>query len=178
MTKPATDTDVEKFHHILSWPLIMRGGDKNKSREIDQWIEALKAAGWDDATNETSTTVATDIEYEEVVYFHPFARDFLYADGLHNQSKRPSRRFKRSDLARVKVTLNRSVPAGLDLKVERAELYLCKPIVMLFCLEVSNKVPRKRKTSRQTKRRRRESGRRRVNRPISPVAFQTSSTLR
>lgn len=78
-----------------------------------------------------------DNDYQEVVYFHPFARDFLYADGYHTPDKRPIRRLSRSDVTRAKVAI-KDYPL-LDLKIERAEIYLCKPNVMVFCLEVSNK---------------------------------------
>ncbi len=136
MTKPATEIIVEKMHHILIWPLIVRSNNPDK---IESWISALPSA-WTDSIRAGVTSVASDVAYEEVVYYHPFARDFLYADGLHPPDKRPCRRFVRSDVQRVKVTLGRSTSSPeLDLKVERAELYLCKPNIALFCLEVSSR---------------------------------------
>jgi hypothetical protein len=134
VTKPATDVVIEKFHHILIWPLILRGGT---SSGFDPWVDALHAAGWRDADSPGSTGVAGDIDYREVVYFHPFARDFLFADGHHAPGARPLRRMRRTDVTRVNATIG-DRPA-FDLTIERAELYLCKPNVLLFCLEVSNK---------------------------------------
>lgn len=136
MTKPAAAVTIEKFHHILIWPLILRGGQAD---EIAPWIAALQTAGWKDADPPGSAAVADDIDYREVVYFHPFARDFLYADGHHAPGSRPLRRMVRKDdrrVTRAQVTLGQR---ALDLTVERVELYLCKPNVMLFCLEVSNR---------------------------------------
>jgi hypothetical protein len=135
MPTSTSQIPVTKFHHTLLWPLLLRGHEEDPHK-IDPFLQALRAAGWEEFELGT-TGVAADFTYEEIVYFHPFVRDFLFGDGYTKTENRLLRRMKYPKLTGVKVGL----PDGtnLDLRVERAELRLIRPRVLLVILEISNR---------------------------------------
>ena len=145
MTSKTTDAiDVRAFHHVLLWPMLMRGAGENPvphsktAKIIDQFVDALSQAGWQEATT-PDNSVHPDFTYEEIVYFHPFVRDFLFGDGRDNHESRAIRRFKRTDLSSIVLELEKF--GSIQLKVERAELLLIRPQVVILLIEVSNRKP-------------------------------------
>lgn len=132
---------VEVFHHTLLWPLLMRGGKPaDKEHPLAPFVTALERAGWKEEFA-ADCGVHADYTYEEVVYFHPFVRDFLFGDGKTPKEERAVRRFTRkTSVAALNVTLE-SGAAPLDLRVERVELFLIRPRVAVLLVEVSNRKP-------------------------------------
>ncbi|MDR3636737.1 MAG: hypothetical protein P4L84_23235 [Isosphaeraceae bacterium] len=140
MFKPAIDISVDIFHQFLIWPLLMRGVEPS----IDKHVDALKAAGWHEpaATAQSPLSVDPDYTYEEVVYFHPFVRDLLFGDGKTRPRDSALRRFKRTDVTAVDILIEpRPNPAAepLRLRVERTEVLLLRPRVLILLVEVSNR---------------------------------------
>lgn len=146
MTTPASQIAVKAFHHTLLWPVLMRGpaGFKEEAdQNIDAFVTAFESSGWVEQVGE-SNGVHRDHTYSEVVYFHPFVRDFLFGDGLTTKDKRAVRRFTRSDVTGLKVVIKPKEDSDdgkfeLELKVERAELLLLRPRVAILLVEVSNR---------------------------------------
>jgi hypothetical protein len=147
VTRRADEIVVNAFHHILLWPLLMRG-PSGREQSIDSHVGALKTAGWCETATAAgrSGSVDADYTYEEIVYFHPFVRDFLFGDGRAVQEDRPLRRFNRTDLTEVKIAIDpggdsRTKPFDTTLRVERAEIFLIRPRVLILLVEVSNRTP-------------------------------------
>lgn len=146
---PAKNLDVKAFHHILLWPVLMRGssgGKNNIDQKIDPFVEAFAAAGWVEQIG-PSGGVHEDFTYAEVLYFHPFVRDFLFGDGLTNAPKRTLRRFKRTDATGVTIDIKPDFYSDngrfqFMMKVERSELLLIRPRVAILLLELSNRDPK------------------------------------
>lgn len=141
---PATNIPVKAFHHTLLWPVLMRGpaaGKGEAEQNVDEFVKAFVAAGWAEQVG-ANNGVHADYTYGEVVYFHPFVRDFLFGDGKAEPKDRAVRRFTRTDATGVTV----GIMTGTDqftttLKVERAELLLLRPRVAMLLVEVSNRDP-------------------------------------
>lgn len=139
VTKPAAEIVAPVYRQILFWPLILKhqpATDK-VSRQLDEWLTVLKP-NWGDPVpslpKSVSPPMGDDVTFEEIVYFHPFVRDFLFGDG-DPTGDRTLRRLKRSDVSAVKVESAKDGPI-LTLTVARLELYLCKPLVALMVIEV------------------------------------------
>ncbi|MFO0902141.1 MAG: hypothetical protein U0939_04025 [Pirellulales bacterium] len=142
MTRLATDIEVEVFHDTLIWPLLLRGAEDIAG--IDRFLEAFGAAGWREA--EDGLSVHRDFEYDEIVYFHPFVRDFLFGDGATKVVDRTVRRFVRRDVSQVEVEIKTGKALGETtftacLKVERVELWLMRPRIAMLVVEISNRRP-------------------------------------
>lgn len=147
-TKPPSEIPVRAFHHILFWPVIMRGPARSDAEDgedssIEPFIKAFEAAGWKEEAGQKNG-VHEDYSYAEVVYFHPFVRDFLFGDGKTTNDKRTLRRFARDDLKSLRVKIEMGTdqnpdPLDVALRVERAELLLIRPRIALFLVEVSNR---------------------------------------
>jgi hypothetical protein len=143
VTCPSSEVDVRMFRHVVLWPVLMQGPAVQDKQEdpIKPWAQALARAGWTELSGE-SARVHPDYKYEEIVYFHPFVRDFLFGDGKDKPTDRTLRRFSRSDIKKVRVGIARglrskSEPWTEDLTVERVELYLIRPRVAVLLVEVS-----------------------------------------
>ena len=140
--KQADEIDVRAFHHTLVWPLIMRGPGSEHEPEasIDRFVSAFGDSGWKEIGKDSSR-VDKDYTYEEVVYFHPFVRDFLFGDGVQKPEKRARRRFQRNDLEqlRVKIKTDKGNHFEVTLRVERVEMILTKPRIAMLLIEVSNR---------------------------------------
>ena len=149
-TKPASEIAVQAFHHTLLWPLIMRGPHHRADDEehdgessIKPFLEAFDRAGWKERSG-TNNQVHEDFSYEEIVYFHPFVRDFLFGDGKTPLEDRAVRRFRRDDLTAITVSIepppeSKTPQFTVALRVERAELLLIRPRIVLLMVEVSNR---------------------------------------
>lgn len=125
----------------------MRGGSESS---IDPFLEAIGKAGWVE-DSKGPQTVHPDHHYPEIVYFHPFVRDFLYGDGSPKIEMRTLRRFKRIDLTEVEVAIDpgsKSLTScfRVVLRVENAELLLIRPRIAVLVLEVSNRTAVKTRT--------------------------------
>ena len=144
-TKPATEIEVKAFHHTLIWPLLMRGEAVGADNSIDRFVKAFEGAGWTEQTHYASA-VHADHGYPEIVYFHPFVRDFLFGDGEADHKKRAIRRFTRqgNPVTGVDISINTGRTPLQDvfnvlLRVERTELLLIRPLIAILVIEVSNR---------------------------------------
>jgi hypothetical protein len=147
MTKPLTEIAVNAFHHTFIWPLLMRGeSGKPEEPGIDGHVKALGRANWNETIppGQVNPSLDPDYTYEEVVYFHPFVRDFLFGDGRTAGINRAIRRFRRKDVRGVHVVIKRDPnseeePFQVTLRVERCEILLIRPQVLILLVEVSNR---------------------------------------
>lgn len=139
LTKPACDIRVTEFHHQLLWPLLLRGAGDDDERKVDEFLTALDSAGWREE-GQNKAAVDSNDGYSEVVYFHPFVRDFLFGDGGNEADKWTLRRLVRKpgkELTQLKVRL-RLGEEPICFSVERAEVLLIRPRVLLFVLRLSH----------------------------------------
>jgi hypothetical protein len=144
-TKPASQIEVKSFKHIVICPLLLRGRPQkvrlsayDSNNMLDPWVKEFTENNlWREAT---SQGVHDRFSYNEMVYFHPHVRDFLFGDGDPNPSNRSTRILTRDDLQMVDVELGNWQPKGVRLRfdVSRTELYLCKPGVVILVVEVTN----------------------------------------
>src|SRR5690606_15817800 len=83
MAKPAAEIDVPYYHLILIWPVLLHGQPTGgKKAPLQKWVEYFERQGWRDASGGgKGRPVRREFSYEEIVYFLPFFRDFLYGDG-------------------------------------------------------------------------------------------------
>ncbi len=131
---------VRLFRQILIWPLLLK--DKARPRRgvegLGRWKEALRRSrDWREVSQD-QRAANRPRDYEEIVYFHSFVRDFLYGDagsGGVDGPASPMTIFARHDIEQVKVTL--TTGSEVHLKVDRAELYLFETFVALLVLEAS-----------------------------------------
>lgn len=158
MTQPSHEIAVKKYRHILIWPLLLRGKPLKdpKLPLVQRWANQFASGGWKPHPPERKKAGEKLVEppvyqtsdgfgYEEIVYFHPFVRDFLYGDGKTKPKDRAVHHLSFDKAKRVRVTFTsfrfvkgREETVTLELKVDRVELYLCKPNVALFVVEVSS----------------------------------------
>jgi hypothetical protein len=145
MTRSAAEIEVKAFHHTLIWPLLMRGSSERQpgsGQSISRHVDALTSAGWKESVGPSQVPPIEDYSYEEMVYFHPFVRDFLFGDGKTIVKDRALRRFKRTEVTGVKISIGRvdsSPTPPIELRVERCEILLLRPQVLLLLVEVSNR---------------------------------------
>lgn len=154
---------VHGYRQILLFPVLL----ECEQSEVDSehatlpsqwraWVKTFQSGKW--LRRETMPQAGTppgvtnqlqedcDPTYEEVVYFHPFARDLLYGDGSDDIDERAMLCFRREDVNAMRVELDiadlphrdtgdaKSVTFGF--RVPRVELYLCKPPVAMLAVEV------------------------------------------
>ena len=140
-TRPAAEIAVKTFHHTLMWPLLMRGPSESQpgsGQSISGHVQALTEAGWQESASPDEVPPIEGFTYEEMVYFHPFVRDFLFGDGKTIVKERALRRLKRSDVTGVKIAIEAGDPP-IDFRVERCEILLLRPQVLILLVEVSNR---------------------------------------
>lgn len=144
--KPAADIPVPVYRQILFWPLLLKElPTPSESDQLPNWLARFKAGGWTDPLPTLPSAITPErgdgVTYEEMVYFHPFVRDFLYGDG-DPTSVRPLLRLERQPNQRVNGLTVRPAADGPDIRfqVPRLELYLCKPLVALVVLEIAEPV--------------------------------------
>jgi hypothetical protein len=143
----SSEIRVYSYRQILIWPLLLKTKEPARSgTQFEQFIEWLKPA-WQTAETLPKKVIDADAlgnptsnepNYEEMVYFHPFVRDFLYGDGHDgDQDERALRRLRRSDIASLEIELADSGEKPMRFETPRVELYLCKPLVALLVVEVN-----------------------------------------
>ena len=143
VTKPAAEIHVPLYRQILFWPLMLKKqpATEGSGPQLEEWLKALEINwGKPVATLPSYVTPAMgdEISFEEIVYFHPFVRDFLYGDG-DPTTDNTLRRLRRFDVIAVKIQPSSS-GLTISLDVARLELYLCKPLVALMVIEVHNPI--------------------------------------
>lgn len=143
MTKPASEIEVQAFRHIVLCPLLLRGDPRPENERshshssLQGWVEKFTSGQtWKEHDEQG---IHKRFSYNQIVYFHPFVRDFLFGDGDQNPANNPTRLLVRDDIKGLEVELGRWQPEGVRLKfdVDRVELYLCKPCVAILRVEVS-----------------------------------------
>ncbi len=151
MPQPSFELPVKMYRNILIWPLLLRGNPAGDELPLlARWSDVFRKVGWvpNDSSKlerdgRTIWRVPAGNPYEEVVYFHPFVRDFLYGDGKTDPNDHAIHHLRHPTAATVKVTFTsfrfsqREEDVTLRLTVDRVDLYLCKPNVALFVVEVS-----------------------------------------
>ena len=142
-TKPATAIAAKAFHHTLIWPLLMRGPSEARpgsGQSISGHVAALTKAGWEESAKPDEIPPIEDYSYGEMVYFHPFVRDFLFGDGKTIVKDRALRRFKRkgADVTGVRIAIELG-DSPIDFRVERCEILLLRPQVLILLVELSNR---------------------------------------
>jgi hypothetical protein len=146
MTVTSDKIEVPIYHNILIWPLLLHGEPEARDEEsnhsiLGRWVGEFAENGWTevkDPADPSGRRVSPEFEYEETVYFHPFVRDFLFGDGVSTSKDRALRVLSRNDVKRARVLLNDGT-TKLEVYVHRVQLYICKPNVALFVMEVSNR---------------------------------------
>ena len=179
-TKPASRIEVRHFRQILIWPFLIKSRpNADQSERTGQFAHcksllAEVRAGRDSVWKEQRSLpvipppadpyggpwTGNDPTFEEIVYFHPFVRDFLYGDGTSGvktaptesttsamgktgnsrrvEENRPFVRYCREDIQSVefKVQSPREPEIERVFEVPRVELYLCKPLIGLLAIEI------------------------------------------
>jgi hypothetical protein len=152
-TKSSKQIEVKAFRHIVMWPVLLRGrpisrvGDESAlqpwveefTRDRSEWQEQLDDPPDVGADGTGIPGVHPRFRYEQIVYFHPFVRDFLFGDGAELLRNRSTRILTRNDILGVDVELGPYQPEGVKLRLDvmRTELYLCKPCVAILVMEVT-----------------------------------------
>lgn len=163
--RSSTQIKVHHYRQILLLPVLLEFNREGESDEHSaltplwsEWRSVLRRGGWEECKFLPQTEVRPgpysdfaecEPTYEEVVYFHAFARDWLYGDGSQDPHERPMIRFRRGDISEMRVRLDaddlhrkegdaesshNSVEFAFD--VPRVELYLCKPGIAILAVEV------------------------------------------
>jgi hypothetical protein len=142
-TKPASEIEVKAFRHTVLCPLLLRGdprplGDRSDAQGILQgWVKEFSTNGgaWKE---QTEPGIHPRFAYNQIVYFHPFVRDFLFGDGDKTPHNNATRLLTRTDVQQLEVELGKWQPEGVRLRfdVARVELYLCKPCVAILVIEL------------------------------------------
>lgn len=140
---------VFAFRQILMWPVLLEHGDRAADADdaphqgqLKAWVDCLTEKGWREkellppAGPIAPARQGNEATYEEVVYFHPFIRDFFYGDGTEPPSERVMRRLVRDDIAFLDLHLESPQSPEFRFRVPRVELYLCKPLVAMLVVEV------------------------------------------
>ncbi|MFO0869071.1 MAG: hypothetical protein U0935_08955 [Pirellulales bacterium] len=148
--RDARQIPVQAFRQILLWPVLLEytgyaadTDDTPHQGQLDAWIKCLSAKGWREREllppggPITPMRSGNDATFEEVVYFHPFIRDFYYGDGAETPADRVLRRLVRDDIAYCDLHLESPhSPPSFRFRVPRVELYLCKPLVAMLVIEL------------------------------------------
>ncbi|NBO93469.1 MAG: hypothetical protein EBV06_14330 [Planctomycetia bacterium] len=145
----ATSIVVGEFRLILIWPVVLRGVPNRGAPQdplISQWSKwFIQNARWKDAFQNNPdgqpyddndiTPIPDSYRYEEIVYFHPFVRDFLMGDGGTKKKDLSTRILKRDDVHAVDVVVDPG-ETPKRFRVERCELHLMKTRVALLAIEL------------------------------------------
>ncbi len=134
---------VRHFRQILLWPLQLMPLRDNA--QIQKHWEPLAQTAADNPWRELEDEFTGDPgefqerHYSEFVTFLPHVQRFLYGEGLGRErapSESPIRVFRRSDIARVRMT-HRSGDAPVSFEVAHVDLYFFYDIdVMVLALEI------------------------------------------
>lgn len=156
--------EVKKFDHILMWPLLLHdtrdphdrdrinSKDKRSRTEqiLDLWDEQITKGCSSSSECKHSNYPSSNwkrrphtvrADYREVLYFHPFVRNFLYDQFEGPDAKTPTRTgvriYDRDDIRGVRISLPGEVEP-IDLYVRRVSLYLFDSFVAIVVVEISN----------------------------------------
>jgi hypothetical protein len=136
---------VRHFRQILLWPLQLM--PLRESAQIQKHWEPLEQAGTDNPWREVEDEFTAEPgefqerHYSEFVTFLPHVQRFLYGEGLGRErgrapSESPIRTFRRSDIARVRMT-HRADATPVTFEVAHVDLYFFYDIdVMVLALEI------------------------------------------
>jgi hypothetical protein len=152
---PAREIRVDAYRQILIWPVLLR--ESASAAPLADRVDALTrepGSKWENrpltaayATRRANVQMpyggkreelVHDPTFEEIVYFHPFVRDFLYGDGRTERGTRSLFRLTRSDIQAVQMTT--SAGRAYQFDVDRVELYLAKPNVAILVMEVGLRI--------------------------------------
>jgi hypothetical protein len=142
---PTSTTQVKHFRQIVLWPVYLMPAGDGAATE-DHWAQ-IAEAGADNPWREVDDEFTGDPlefqerHYNEFVAFLPPVQRFLYGQGLGKSVHRiygesPIRVMRRSDIARVRVTLERdNLP--LVFEIAHVDLYFFFDIdVAILALEI------------------------------------------
>lgn len=146
--QPAGEIPVRIYRQILMWPFLLETEEPDERTEdgyvaeSQRWTRVLCDAGWSLRTTLPQAATPAGVvdldgcapTYEEVIYFHPFIRDFLYGDGTSDTAQRAMLWFFRDDVTELRVKLDKRDHEFL-FRVPRVELYLFKPRVAILAVE-------------------------------------------
>jgi hypothetical protein len=137
---------VARFEEILLWPLVLKGEDRavvgsRRGRGLSGWVKAIAGAA---GSTWRPVPVGDAVEdrrrhYEEVVYFHPFVRDFLYGDDESPPRPRPLRVLWRDDVRGVRIDIGDRPDGAVELDVNGVELYVFDTRVALLVVRVRSR---------------------------------------
>ena len=138
---------VEVFDHTLMWPVLLHDTRTDSQRKpksgrakLEEYRQEIESTGvWkrvDTAKDENFCQ-----PYNEVVYFHPFARKFLYdrPDGFNVDDPEFNEgvwQFERNDIVGVTVTLGNDVK--ITLAVSKVQLFLFDTFVAVAVIRLTN----------------------------------------
>ena len=131
----AKNIPVSLFRQIHHMPLVWCGTGEFSSK----WVgEELESEGWNEVQEPLRVLAkghssSDDEAFNEIVYFHDFARDFLYPTG----ASRSFRMFEKQGLGAITVTIS-----DLDkheLQVERITIHLFRTRIAILTVETLHK---------------------------------------
>ncbi len=139
----ATDTrpHVEAFRQILVWPLQLMPMEPGSPQPWESLVTG--DAPWIELEDEFPEDAAhyQERHYREFVAFLPHVQRFLYGERARSDrttyGESPIRIFRRTDVARVRLTLTDD-PTPIDLQVVHADLYFFYDVdVVILVVEVA-----------------------------------------
>lgn len=150
--KTAKDIRVHEYRQILIWPFRL-GSAKLENHALDplelrrRAVALLRGPEWVSVgdlrnhldTDKTTGPTARQTGYQEIAYFHPFVRAFLF--GNPQPSEEPAiRLFRRTGIASATVAFNNDMtgPFSARFSIDRLNLYLFDTGVAVFAAEFSS----------------------------------------
>lgn len=158
----ASDIKVDKLRTVFFWPLVLDFGDKGgrhkrKKRHLspadvlnDQFEALVARTPWTPVTDtlkHLGHDESVQDAYGEYVYFHDFLQKTLFGSRSDPRDNHPLLLLKRTDVTEIDVTFQHgsfeSKPAYkcMPLSVERLNLYLLRPGIVVLALQVSTREP-------------------------------------
>lgn len=133
VSSPPAGPVVKLFRQVLIWPLLLKTppGEECREGDLGEWKRVGQSMA--DLRAERGPL------YDEIVYFHPFVRDFLYGDAKYPPAMKVYRRSTLGgrDIKSVRLRISRR-DEPLQLMVRRLELYVFDTDIVLFVLEIDN----------------------------------------
>lgn len=158
----ASDIKVDKLRTVFFWPLVMDFGDKSgryqkKKRHLspadvlnDQFEALVARTPWTPVTDtlkHLGNDESVQDAYGEYVYFHDFLQKTLFGSRSNPRDNHPLLLLKRTDVTEIDVEFQNGtvdqVPVykNIKLAVERLNLYLLRPGIVVLALQVTTKQP-------------------------------------
>ena len=138
------DKTVRQFRQILLWPLQLTATQEGvQIQNHSELFAQLQNNPWRELADPFAEDQTRFLErhYREFVTFLPHVQRFLYGQGMGESVKRsygesPIRAFRRSDIAKVRMTAAQGEEAAL-FDIERAELYFFYDLdIVILALEI------------------------------------------